>query len=233
MFKVIPFGYRCSVAGILKESEIRTESYPFDWVVSRLDTIKDCIDTNFIHFLNHKNYIRYFTETSNTIDGVKQVLFDEKIYVNTYYETNKQNVSTYDFKLALTHHDIHSQKDKEYFERCVSRLYDVLNSDIKKYYIHFYPIMGPKDLDSNKESILNEFEDFSQYIITKTNNVFGLYFLFVKNNQPCKTVTLKESPNYSVFIIYCDEYCIDTIIFPSYDIPERNEVDIILKKILV
>jgi hypothetical protein len=39
--------------------------------------------------------------------------------------------------------------------------------DIQKYYIYFNPIMGINDFQNNKENILNEFDNFNQYIIKK------------------------------------------------------------------
>ena len=50
MYKVISFGYRCSSATFIQKLNLKTESYPFDWIVSKLDVIKDCIETNFVHF---------------------------------------------------------------------------------------------------------------------------------------------------------------------------------------
>jgi hypothetical protein len=39
--------------------------------------------------------------------------------------------------------------------------------DIQKYYIYFNPIMGINDFQNNKENILNEFDNFNEYIIKK------------------------------------------------------------------
>ena len=36
--------------------------------------------------------------------------------------------------------------------------------------------MGINDFQNNKETILNEFDNFNQYIIKKTKNIFGIYF---------------------------------------------------------
>ena len=50
MYKVISFGHRCSSASFIQNLNLKTESYPFDWLVSKLDIIKDCIETKFVHF---------------------------------------------------------------------------------------------------------------------------------------------------------------------------------------
>lgn len=48
MYKVISFGHRCSTASFIQN--LKTESYPFDWLVSKLDIIKDCIEKSSFFF---------------------------------------------------------------------------------------------------------------------------------------------------------------------------------------
>ena len=66
MYKVISFGHRCSSASFIRLLNLKSESYPFDWLVSKLDVIKDCIETKFVHFLDINNYITQNTETFNS-----------------------------------------------------------------------------------------------------------------------------------------------------------------------
>jgi hypothetical protein len=99
MYKVISFGHRCSSAAFIQRLNLKTESYPFDWLVSKLDIIKDCIETKFVHFLNVKNYITQNTETFNMIDNEKIHIANEVAEVNIYYETDKENRETYKYKL--------------------------------------------------------------------------------------------------------------------------------------
>ena len=54
--RIVSLGYRCSSAGILKSLGLKSESYPFDWLVSRLPIIEDCIQTEFKYFVNADNY---------------------------------------------------------------------------------------------------------------------------------------------------------------------------------
>jgi len=39
----ISLGYRCSAAAILKRLQLKNESYPFYWLISRLSIIKVCL----------------------------------------------------------------------------------------------------------------------------------------------------------------------------------------------
>jgi len=207
MYKVISFGHRCSSATLIKLLNLKTESYPFDWLVSKLDVIKDCIETKFVHFLNVNNYKTQNTETFNIVDNTKTIVFNEVAHINTFYETDTRNVQTYKYKLALNHRNVNN--DCEYFQRCIKRLYELFETDIKKYYLHFHPIMGINDFHNNKENILNDFDNFNQYILGKTKNIFGIYFILIRHNENVKSIKLKETQNYNVFVLYCNDNFLD------------------------
>jgi hypothetical protein len=234
MYKVISFGHRCSSAALIEELNLKTESYPFDWLVSKLDIVKDCIETKFVHFLNVNNYTEQtVTDTCNIIDDVKYNIGADIMFINTFYETDITNISTYHYKLALNRYHTNLKNDYAYYERCIDRLYKLFETDIQKYYIHLHPIVGPIDYENKKESILNEFEDFSQYIIGKTKNIFGIYFILIKQNETIKSIKLKETSNYVVFAIYCNENFADgsRLFWEKHD-EEKEEVLRILKNIL-
>jgi hypothetical protein len=207
MYKVISFGHRCSSASFIKSLHLKLESYPFDWLVSKLDIIKDCIETKFVHFLNVNNYITKNTESVNVIDNIKTHICNEVSKVNIFYETDVQNIQTYDFKLAFNHRNINN--DYEYYQRCINRLYELFETDIQKYYLYFHPIMGINDFQINKEHILNDFNNFNQYIIEKTKNIFGIYFILIRYNENIKSIQLKETQTYNVFLLYCNDNFID------------------------
>ena len=40
MYKVISFGHRCSSASFFQALNLKIESYPFAWLVSKLDVYK-------------------------------------------------------------------------------------------------------------------------------------------------------------------------------------------------
>ena len=233
MYKVISFGHRCSSATFIKLLEIKTESYPFDWIVSKLDVIKDCIETKFVHFLNLKNYITKNTVSINKIDNTIINIENEVSQVNMYYEKDTQNIQTYNLKLALNHHDlINDIQYYEYYQRCINRLYELFETDIQKYYLYFHPIMGINDYTNNKEDILNEFDNFNKYIIEKTKNIFGIYFILIRYNENIKSIKLKETQNYNVFVLYCNDNFIDGgAPFMGNSNIEQEEVLSILKNI--
>lgn len=231
MYKVISFGHRCSSASFIKDLNLKTESYPFDWLVSKLDVIQDCIETKFVHFLNVNNYIKKNTETYNRIDNTKTHISNESAEVNIFYETDVENLSTYHLKLAMNHHTLNN--DYDYYERCIHRLYELFETDIQKYYLYFHPIMGINDFQ-NTELILNEFDHFNQYIVQKTKNIVGIYFILIRSNETIKSVKIKETQHYTVFVLYCNDDFLDGgSPFMGNNNLEKEEVLSILKKIFI
>ena len=231
MYKLISFGHRCSSASFIQNLNLKTESYPFDWLVSKLDTVKDCIETKFVHFLNVNNYIQKNTETYNITDNIKTHICNEVVQVNTFYETDTQCTETYKLKIALNHHNLNN--DYEYYQRCINRLYELFETDVTKYYLYFHPIMGINDFKNNKENILNDFDNFNKYIIEKTKNIFGIYFILIRHHDNVQSFKLKETQTYNVFVLYCNDNFVDggTPFMGNHNI-EQDEVLSILKSIL-
>lgn len=52
---VISFGEICSAAGALRESGLRTAAYPFDWMISRFDSLYRALEDDFAHFLEENS----------------------------------------------------------------------------------------------------------------------------------------------------------------------------------
>ena len=207
MTKVISFGHRCSSSSFIKLLNLKTESYPFDWMISKLNTIKQCIETDFKDFSNIEHYTYKNSETYNMINGKKVHICCETVFVNMLYETNPDNNQTYNYQLGFNHNNV--KNDPVYYDRCIERFKDVLNSEIKKITIYFHPIVGDIDFNNNKTSILKEFNDFNVYIQTKTSNIFGLYFITVVTQNVNKSEIIESTDTYTVYVIYCNENFLD------------------------
>ena len=205
--KIISFGYRCISGSFIIDLGIKTESYPFDWMFSTLDIIKHSIDTNFIEFLNVDNYVKSTSPNYCIIDNVKTLVSNEITYYNKYYERDIDAELKYHHDISCNHRNV--VNDLEYYERCVERLYNFLSSNIDKSYIHFCPIMGINDLIKNKESIIDKFDNFSNFITTKTTNIFGLFFVLVMNDSQTKSIKIKETKNYDIYVINCNKSFIE------------------------
>jgi hypothetical protein len=139
MVKYFSLGYRCTTTTLLKMCGLKTESYPFDWLISKLNIIRDCIDTNFVHFLNTNNYNNFISfKNYNIIDNNVILLPDENVNVNMFYSSSL-NVPLYHLSLAMTHHNIHNLDNFAYLKICIKRLNDLFVSNEDKRYLYLNP----------------------------------------------------------------------------------------------
>ena len=167
------------------------------------------MNRNFVEFLNPDNYIRKRMETFNLIDGEKVMVCTEGVNINTFYEKNIDDNSTYNLKLGLPHHNLMNEKHKGHFERSILRLRSVLESDKHKIYIYNYPIMGINDFYKNKQDIFIEFEEFQEFMSKQTNSIYGVFIMLVRNNNINPSEVLKDTANYIIYLINCNDKLID------------------------
>ena len=196
--KLFSLGFRCSTAAIIKQIEMKTESFPFDWLVSDLSVIRHCIETDFSEFTNLKNYERRYTSTYEMADSKESFICDEQLMVNTYYQPpelmNAEN--TYKYKLAMNHHNIFELKDMEYYNRCIERFRSLLNCDNNKIYIHIRHLVTREKYETEKDEILKEFIEFDDFITSRFKGTLkGIYFILIKdklNSSVCDSTSSSE-----------------------------------------
>jgi hypothetical protein len=92
--------------------------------------------------------------------------------------------------------------------------------------------VGMSDFETNKETMLHDFDEFSQYMNEKTKNIFGIYFILIKQPNAVKSIKLKETEQYVVFALYCNDDFLDcgVTFMGDYD-AEQQEVLTILKSV--
>jgi hypothetical protein len=218
---VFSLGYRCSSAGILKSLGLKTESYPFDWLVSRLPIIEHCIQTDFREFLNTDNYkcINGTTHNYTSLDPFSgQYICDESICFNAYYENSSElacrNIinelylprpviperDAYGYKLMMNHRNIKdNQTDKEYFARCVERWNAMYKSPRKKLSLYIHPAIFYDDFAVMKPRLIDEIR--ISFRATLMNHYCdSLYIIVVKTpfeypTNHCAKYVLEEQPD--------------------------------------
>jgi len=203
--QVISFGYRCTSAGILKKMGFKHESFPFDWLISRLSVIQHCIEDDFCEFLNIENYDKRHTNTYEMMDKKTGFICDEHILFNTFYQPpNKMNEeNTYCYHLAMNHHNIFQLTDRQYYMRCIDRFRQVLNAPEKRIYLHISPLMDSTTFIENQDSVMNECFQFSQFIKTKTNGYWsGIFFIMVKTDGPFSYTLVEDEDPHSYTRFY-------------------------------
>jgi hypothetical protein len=101
---IFSLGYRCSSAGLIKSLGLKLESYPFDWMVSRLPIIEDCIKTEFKYLLdpNHYECVESTTGNYTSLDpSSRQWICNESVCFNKYYESFDLSRITTDSQIEL------------------------------------------------------------------------------------------------------------------------------------
>ena len=157
MVSVISIGYRCSTSAILNELKFKTCSYPFDWIVSNLDVVKDCILTDFVHFLNKDNYALSFNNNVLPTQSPHSSLnlSVPECYVNTYYEKDLTK-PIFESNMALPHKNL--TDDYDYYLRCIKRFKQTLTtSDGVKVIVYIHPVLSLSVWTSTCDHVLNEF----------------------------------------------------------------------------
>lgn len=208
---IFSVGHRCTTASLIKIMNMKFESYPFDWVVSKLSSVRYFLENDFENFLIKENYTQIESDTINIIDDAVDLITKESIVYNHDLERNcKNNYGSYGYQLALTHHNMVFDKDNDYFKRCIERLRKILSSPKKKYYLYVHPLIGVKNFNSVGLSILIEFIEFHDFMKTKTKLAHGIFFFVVKNQKKNNTVEkMFESASITVNILFTNNNLID------------------------
>jgi len=211
-------GHRCTSASLIKEMRHKFETYPFDWIVSKLDVLVHCIETDFKEYLRVENYLDKQSETFNLCDNVKTHVCNENIVYNKYYENEylldapENKIGTYGMKLAMSHHDIRKEKDYQYFQRSIERFKKILALPQQKFYLYVHPIMGMVDYEENvgRGGLLTYFNAFSDYLNTRTDNAVGIFFVVVKNQtRKGEVEVLFETEDIVVNTLFANQDLID------------------------
>lgn len=215
--KIFSLGFRCSSAAILKRMGLKHESFPFDWLISRLSVIRHCMETDFSEFLNLSNYQRKYSNTYEMADSRNGFICDEHLMVNLYYQPEDQPdpENTYRWYLAMNHHNILEQKDTEYYERCVQRYRELMTFDEPKIYLHICPLITMEKYNDTKENIFHELTSFDQFMYDFTNGTSrGLFFIMVRDDEgehskKCELFFTSLKTNTKIYIIYTNNQFID------------------------
>lgn len=205
----ISLGYRCSTASILKHLGLKHESFPFDWMISRLPIIKDCVETRFAYFIDPTCYMVKQTHTTHYHEGTTPVpmkICNETIYENVHY-TNKyqtptqtqptllipeplsrENGDTYAHLLAMNHRNIHEPETQTYYERCIERfLYywdaptKTSNTLQKVVGIYIHPTITELEYQTQSIHLQQEFREF--YEKTMPKHWSAVFFIIVRTNH--------------------------------------------------
>lgn len=139
---VISLGYFCSTSLELERVGLRDYSYPFDWLITDLKGILDCVENKFDGFLTQENLLQY--------EDTPHYYYNQKYKVHFYHD-----FSAYEpLDKQLT-----SVQEKYY--RRISRFYEnIMNPTL---FIRY--ISGKEELEyieNNIEQILSVLKKFNR-----------------------------------------------------------------------
>lgn len=165
----ISLGYDCSPAATLHNLDLRSEALPFDWIVSSLELIMDCIDNNFETF--HQNLSLDDSHTRLVDSYGFQFLHDYPL------DETRQIVSSW--------HQYH-QEVLEKYKRRISRFYKYLENDqpiiflCRNYSVEsivkFSEYINKKFKKNNIYFIVSSHENYeSQLILTCNTEINGIW----------------------------------------------------------
>lgn len=247
--KYVSFGYRCTSAGLLRRLGLREESHPFDWMISRLPVVKDCIANKFSQFRGEFAQKETSTVSYDPESGERDLLVcDEKVWFNTHYSTPdpchtnkrwKEGNDTYAYSMAFNHHDITLPDTQQYFTRCIDRFYSVLLSRNDMRFLYVHPIHDEDEHAEHCNTLLSQFAEFHGFIQSQRSHpARGIFVLPVRTNieypitskyaDPVETVVSEEG-RYIVLRVMCNKDIVD-----AGEIWYRNgyiEEDRLLRKI--
>lgn len=109
---IIPIGRFCGIVIQLKRLGLRRSAYPFDWMVSDLNMICDCIRDDFKDFFD--------VEPEDHAGALNNIYYMVKKYKNK----NKG--------IGFPHHDMSKPEIKTTFYRRIDRWKEILSTSIEK-----------------------------------------------------------------------------------------------------
>lgn len=117
---IIPIGVDCGMVDFLKDNNLRTCSFPFDWIVT-YNGVSKCIDDNFKFFVEpiNNNFNKYDMHFSHDFKNIDLLNDDKEKYIRRYkrliniLETSKEEI-IFCRKGHACHH--HSEHDGKYSE---------------------------------------------------------------------------------------------------------------------
>lgn len=123
---------------LLKTNGLKTESHPFDWMVSCLENVVHILKTDFVHFLDKTNYKQLGNGTQNTF----------------YFD--KTHKLFPDIGMDHQHHNMHSESDYNYIIRCVDRFKKLHRFD-EIVFVMVRPLYRGKE-DANRDLVIVLFD---------------------------------------------------------------------------
>lgn len=124
---VCSLGTLCQSSQLCKNTGLKQESYPFDWIFSTIPTVIKIIEDNFNQFLNKEMYTsKGSTKCDHTLYGP-----------------------------IFNHHNPKNKDHYNYFTRCVERFRTLLCRNENKLFVIFFPNISDVEISTIKQQVIH------------------------------------------------------------------------------
>jgi hypothetical protein len=172
----VSLGNYCLTSMLLKENNLKTESHPFDWIITSIENINHILSDNFIQFIKKEHFINYIKNNKcKTIN---------KFY---FYKTLKIFPKE---KCDFQHHNMLNNNDYNYFKRCIDR-FNTLN---ERYNNIIFIMIQPLYLNNN-EINYKEINNLYINLKKKFKNIKLIIFNILKKNNTILKMDFFENKN--------------------------------------
>lgn len=205
----VSLGPNCHTANILQKLGYKTCSYPFDWILTNIQTINHCIKNNCIDFIDRSNYII----SKNQVNCV----------------TLKSETFTYLDPMFVHKNPLENESDYLYTLRCVERFNNLQNTNKHIIFVRLFE----NELDNTINELQNTLT--TKYGNTKYHLLFIEIVKINDNDYLPNTYNFKIDDNIIVLKIYIMynmniQYDIDKAIV--YFFSNFNSMEEIIKEII-
>lgn len=183
---VVSLGCACNTSLYLKKLVLKLFSLPYDWIFSNLDMIQHTIEDDFESFLN--------LELINS-------------------KKPKQAGHSYYHKRLFNHHNPkENQDDYHYYQRCITRFKELLDSSDNKLFIHTVYQETEKyhrhflEFNSDFKKVNFELEDaikFNSFLSKLTTNYTFIVIIENPNQLESQVRKILDENNLIVYVLDC------------------------------
>jgi hypothetical protein len=139
--KFCSLGIGCHSSQVFKRMKLKKESYPFDWINSSIEIVKDCIEDDFTKFLDKELY----SPAENLWD-------DDSVCHHDFYKQFLMHDDDLAKQIFFRHtNPLINENDYLYYKRCIERFRNLLASNEKKVFL----IILPNRSDDITKSIID------------------------------------------------------------------------------
>lgn len=183
---VVSLGCACNTSLYLKKLGLKLFSLPYDWIFSNLDMIQHTIEDDFKSFLNPE-----------LINSKKP----------------KQAGHSYYHKRLFNHHNPKDDRDDyHYYQRCITRFKEILDSTDNKLFVHTVYQEPEKyhrhfiEFNSEFKKVNFELEDakkFNSFLSKLTKNYTFIVIIENPNQTKSQVRKILAENNLIVYVIDC------------------------------